>query len=86
VVSISHAALSPEEVQNVTAGAPPVKQTGPFYHVVVEPDDQLVKVHGEERRLPATMQAQAYALLDRRPLYQWIVQPLYDIGRAARGT
>jgi membrane fusion protein len=86
VLSISHAALSPEEVQNVTAGAPPVKQTGPFYRVVVEPDDQFVKVHGEERRLPASMQVQAYALLDRRPLYQWIVQPLYDIVRAARGT
>jgi membrane fusion protein len=86
VISISHAALSPEEVQNATAGAPPVKQTGPFYRVVVEPDDQFVKVHGEERRLPVSMQVQAYALLDRRPLYQWIVQPLYDIARAARGT
>jgi hypothetical protein len=31
------------------------------------------------------MHVQAYALLDRRPLYQWILQPLYDIGRAARG-
>jgi hypothetical protein len=29
------------------------------------------------------MQVQAYALLDRRPLYQWILDPLYDIGQAA---
>jgi len=86
VVSISHAALGPEEVQNITVGAPPVKQTGPFYRVVVEPDDQLVNIHGEKRALPASMQVQAYALLDRRPLYQWIVQPLYDIARAAHGT
>ena len=28
---------------------------------------------------------QAYALLDRRPLYQWILNPLYEIGRAAHG-
>jgi hypothetical protein len=29
------------------------------------------------------MQVQAYALLDRRPLYQWMLEPLYDIGRTA---
>jgi hypothetical protein len=40
-------------------------------------------VYGEERKLPASSQAQAYALLDRRPLYDWILEPLYDIGRAA---
>jgi hypothetical protein len=31
------------------------------------------------------MQVQAYALLDRRPLYQWILAPLYDLARATRG-
>jgi membrane fusion protein len=63
----------------------PAKQTGPFYRVIVKPDSQLVRVYGEERKLPASMQVQAYALLDRRPLYQWILEPLYEIGRAAHG-
>jgi hypothetical protein len=27
----------------------------------------------------------AYALLERRQLYEWMVEPLYDIGRATRG-
>jgi hypothetical protein len=31
------------------------------------------------------MRVQAYALLERRQLYEWIFDPLYDIGRAAHG-
>ena len=75
--------LPPSDTERLRTGAPPLKQTGPFYRVVVEPDSQFVKIYGEDRALPASMQVQAYALLDRRPVYQWILEPLYDIGRAA---
>jgi membrane fusion protein len=85
VVSVSQAALRPDEVESLRAGAPPLKQTGPFYRVIVMPDSQFVDIYGDQRALPASMQVQAYALLDRRPLYQWILDPLYDVGRAAHG-
>ncbi len=85
VVSVSQAALRPDEVESLRAGAPPLKETGPFYRVIVNPDSQFVNIYGEERMLPVSMRVQAYALLDRRPLYQWILDPLYDIGRAAHG-
>jgi membrane fusion protein len=96
VVTVSDAALTPEEVQSLLSGAPPTtqgmpagvaptKQTGPFYRVIVEPDSQFASVYGEERKLPASMRVQAYALLDRRPLYQWMLEPLYETGRAAHG-
>jgi membrane fusion protein len=91
VLTVSDAALTPEEVQSlltgaqttkqgISAGASP-KQDGPFYRVIVKPDSQFVRVYGKERKLPVNMQVQAYALLDRHPLYQWILEPLYDIGR-----
>jgi len=83
VASVSQAALKPDEVESLRTGAPPLKEKGPFYRVIVSPDSQFVKIYGEERVLPASMQVQAYALLDRRPLYQWILDPLYDVGRAA---
>jgi membrane fusion protein len=86
VASVSQAALKPDEVESLRTGAPPLKEKGPFYRVIVSPDSQFVKIYGEERVLPASMQVQAYALLDRRPLYQWILDPLYDIGRAAHGA
>ena len=96
VVTVSDAALTPEEVQSLLSGAQPTtqgmpagvaptKQTGPFYRVIVEPDSQFASVYGEERKLPASMRVQAYALLDRQPLYQWMLEPLYEIGRAAHG-
>ena len=85
VVSVSQAALRPDEVESLRAGAPPLKETGPFYRVIVNPDSQFVNIYGEERMLPVSMRVQAYALLDRRLLYQWILHPLYDIGRAAYG-
>jgi membrane fusion protein len=86
VMSVSHAALSAEEVQGLLSGAPPVNQAGPFYRVIVEPDSQSVNIYGVDRVLPASMQVQAYALLERRPLYQWILAPLYDLARAAHLT
>jgi membrane fusion protein len=85
VVSVSRAALNAEEVKTLLAGAAPSSRSGPFYRVVVSPDSQKVSIYGEERTLPAGMQVQAYALLERRRLYEWALAPLYDIGRAARG-
>jgi membrane fusion protein len=86
VMTVSDAALNPDEVQSLLAGGSPENQTGPFYRVVVEPDSQVVNIMDENHLLPASMQVQAYVLLDRRPLYQWIFQPLYDIARATRGS
>jgi membrane fusion protein len=96
VVTVSDAGLTPEEVDSLLAGpqpakhglpagASPTKQAGPFYRVIVKPDSQFVSVYGKERTLKTSMQVQAYALLDRRPLYEWILNPLYEIGRAAHG-
>ena len=86
VVSVSRTVLNAEEVKNLLAGAPPTsQQNGPFYRVVVEPDTQTVTIYGEELGLPAGMQVHAYALLERRQLYEWMLEPLYDIRRATRG-
>jgi len=85
VVSVSRTVLNAEEVKNLLAGAPPSQQNGPFYRVVVEPDTQKVSIYGEELGLPAGMQVHAYALLERRQLYEWMLEPLYDLRRATRG-
>jgi membrane fusion protein len=95
IVAVSDAALTPEEVQDLlmgprpfdhggTPGVAPTRKTTPFYRVIVNPDSQFVSVYGEKRKLPVNMQVQGYAMLDRRPLYQWILEPLYEVGRAAR--
>jgi membrane fusion protein len=85
VVSVSRAAMNAEEVKTLLAGAAPSKQSGPYFRVVVNPDNQKVAIYGEEHGLPAGMQVHAYALLERRKLYEWAIEPLYDLGRGARG-
>jgi membrane fusion protein len=85
VVSVSRAAMNVEEANSLLAGVSPAKQTGPLYCIIVEPDSQKVSIYGEEHSLPAGMQVHAYALLEKRQLYEWVLEPLYDIGRATRG-
>jgi membrane fusion protein len=82
VVTISHAALKPDEVETLLA-ATPDKKTTPLYRVTVNPDSQYVSINGEAHTLRTSMHVEAYALLDRRPLYQWILDPLYNVARAA---
>jgi membrane fusion protein len=84
VVSVSDAALRPEEAQILAGGAAQKSDSGPFYRVTVRPDRQSVTVYGREQPLPASMQVAATVLLDHRPLWQWIVDPLFGLGRAAR--
>jgi membrane fusion protein len=85
VVSVSRTTMNAQEVKNLLAGEAPSKQSGPFYRIVVEPDSQRVSVYGEEQTLPAGMQVHAAALLDRRQLYEWVLEPFYDIRRATHG-
>jgi membrane fusion protein len=84
VQDVSLAALSDPEIQELKTGASAAKQTGPYYRVSVLPDRQMVDVFGHQKRLPDDMQVRAFVLLDRRPLYQWILEPLYSVGRAWR--
>jgi membrane fusion protein len=85
ITAVSDAAISAEEAKLFLGGEAPTKQAGPFYRVIVTPDSQFARVYGQERRLPASMRVEAYALLDRRQLYEWMLEPLYEIGRAAHG-
>jgi membrane fusion protein len=48
----------------------------------VRPDDAYVNVYGREQPLRASMQVEAYVLLDRRRLYEWILEPLFSLRRS----
>jgi membrane fusion protein len=85
IVDVSHAALRPEELSELQAseihpGA------GPYFRITVRPDQQQIDVYGNPEPLVASMQVQAFVLLDRRPLYQWILEPLYGMRRAVHSS
>lgn len=73
---ISHVAetvLSPDEVEA------PIRPETPVYRVSARLNQQTLMAYGREMPLDAGMTLQADILLDERPLYQWILKPLYSL-------
>jgi membrane fusion protein len=84
VISVAQAALDAEQAKALAGADPALEKDTAYYRVIVAPDRQFVDIGGERRSLPANMRVDAFALLDRRPLHQWILEPLYAFSRAAR--
>ena len=82
IVSIAGAALDGDEAKAAAGRERAEEKNGPYYRIIVAPDRQFIDAADERHSLPANMRVDAYALLDRRPLYQWILQPVYAFGRA----
>lgn len=81
VVDVSHAALPEAEVRAILGLPTNQAQTDTFYRITVLPDRPDVMVYGRSEPLQASMRVEAYVLLDKRPLYQWIFEPLYGLHR-----
>jgi membrane fusion protein len=77
VTGVSQAGLSEQEVKSLPIEA----QKATYYRVAVKPDNAFVNVYGREQPLRASMQVDAYVLLDRRALYEWILEPYYALQR-----
>jgi len=86
VTDVSHAALASEELKSGLADKLQPKEGGPMYRVIVMPDRQDVTVYGRSQPLPASMEVEAFVLLDKRPVYQWILEPLYGLRGSFQGT
>jgi membrane fusion protein len=80
VTEISRAALQAEELKALVPSMPAAEQAKTFYRVTVAPDRPDVMAYGRSEPLQASMQVDASVLLDRRPIYQWILEPLYVEG------
>ncbi len=57
----------------------PVELSEPAYRVTVALDSQSVKAYGEDLPLKAGMLLDADIWLDRRKLYEWLLDPLYSV-------
>ena len=86
VKTVSRAALRPGEFTDIRRGAEGVAGAQNLYLVVVEPERDEVDAYGAaKKKLTPGMQVQATVFLDRRPLYQWILDPLYSLRGVADG-
>ena len=53
-----------------------------IYRIIVRPDENSVIAYGESRRLEAGMRVEADIALEKRPLYRWLLDPLYRVKRS----
>ncbi|WP_245419949.1 HlyD family efflux transporter periplasmic adaptor subunit [Phyllobacterium salinisoli] len=55
------------------------QKQAPRYRITVQPDSSVVMAYGKPEPLRAGMAVEADLLLDTRPLYQWLFEPLYSL-------
>ncbi|WP_446903939.1 HlyD family secretion protein [Burkholderia sp. YIM B11467] len=78
VTEVSRTALSPQEVANLTGRANVPEQ---LYRIVVALDRQDIVAYGKREALRPGMALEADVLIDRRRLVEWVLEPLYALGR-----
>jgi membrane fusion protein len=81
VASVSRAALSPADLPPQLAGLPSLTGLAagaePVYRITVELARQTVTAYGAEVALQPGMTLEADVALERRRLFQWVLDPLY---------
>ncbi|MCB1740215.1 MAG: HlyD family efflux transporter periplasmic adaptor subunit [Gammaproteobacteria bacterium] len=59
----------------------PVRLSEPAYRVTVRLDEQAIEAYEQRFPLQSGMLLDADIQLDRRPIYQWVLDPLYSLTR-----
>jgi membrane fusion protein len=77
VREVSSTALRAEEM--ALPGVAGSALTEPVYRVRVALDEQVVRAYGEARPLKSGMVLDASILLEKRRLYEWVLEPLYTV-------
>jgi len=77
VNAVSQTALRPDEISASATSAP--QEGEPLYRVRVELDSQVVTAYGAPYPLRSGMALDAHVLLEKRRLYEWVLEPLLTI-------
>ena len=73
VKEIAKTITSPNELPG------PLKTQEPFYMVTISLEQQAIKAYGDWLPLQSGMTLQADIMLDKRPIYHWVLEPLFSI-------
>lgn len=79
VTAISRAALKPEEIENGVPMPAELQGRGALYRLTIAPESAEITAYGKRETLQAGMQVEADIFLDTRPIWQWILNPLYSL-------
>lgn len=80
VASVSRTAVNPSELQApVAPGAGPASAGEPVYRITVQLAQQSVNAYGETKPLQPGMSLEAEVALERRKLYEWVIEPIQAV-------
>ncbi len=80
VASVSRSAVSPAELPPQLAGLTGlIGADEPVYRIAVAPERQSVNAYGRPVPLQAGMRLEADIEIERRKLYEWLLDPLYAL-------
>lgn len=71
--------VRPEELPSSAASMPGAAQSEPVYRIRLELDHQTVRAYGAAKPLRSGMLVDASVMLERRKLYEWVLEPLFSI-------
>lgn len=80
---VSSNALSPMEIAEITGSS---AYSEPLFRVRASLEAQSIRVYGEEKRLTPGMTINGGIMIDRRPIYEWIFEPLYALRKESGGS
>lgn len=79
VREVATTSVRPEELATSAAAMPGAAQSEPVYRIRLELDQQTVGAYGESMPLRSGMLVDANVMLERRKLYEWVLEPLFSI-------
>lgn len=79
VREVATTSVRPEELATSAAAMPGAAQSEPVYRIRLVLDQQTVKAYGTPMPLRSGMLVDASVMLERRKLYEWVLEPLFSI-------
>ncbi len=79
VREVATTSVRPEELPMSAAAMPGAAQSEPVYRIRLELDQQTVKAYGSAMPLRSGMLVDASVMLERRKLYEWVLEPVFSI-------
>jgi membrane fusion protein len=79
VREVANTSVRPEELPTSAALLPGATQSEPVYRIRLELDRQTVQAYGTAMPLRSGMLVDASIMLERRKLYEWVLEPLFSI-------
>jgi membrane fusion protein len=79
VTRVTHTTLSAEEVERMGMREVEPSRRTALYRITVALDQTSARIGAQEASLQAGMTLQASILAEKRPIYQWLLEPLYAV-------